>query len=197
MVERTEEERSMKYVKPRTQASASFSGLVALHFVGRLLSTSFICIALIGGTGCKTRKSTEGSAIKKEFSQSDFQKLRWLEGTWRGSAGGKDGFFEGYRFINDTAIEIEFFADSTLSKVNGKGMVKLADKAIINGGGSTFWAATLVDDRSVHFAPMQNVSNFFSWEKESQDVWIARLKNTDSLGKQIETVYRMERYKPR
>src|SRR5215475_16189391 len=185
----------MKHAKPRNRAAALFSSLVALHS-GRLLTAIFVCIAVIGGTGCKTSKSTVGSAVKKEFSQSDFQKLRWLEGTWLGSAGGKDGFYEGYRFINDTAIEIEFFADSTLSKINGKGMIKLSDKSIINGAGSTFWAATSVDDRSIHFAPMQNVSNYFSWEKESQDVWIARLKNFDSQGKQIETVYRMERYKP-
>ena len=139
----------MKHVKLRNRAAALFSGLVALH-LGRLLTTIFVCIAVIGGTGCKARKSTEGSAVtKKEFSQSDFQKLRWLEGTWRGSAGGKDGFYEGYRFINDTAIEIEFFADSTLSKVNGKGMIKLSDKSIINGAGSTFWAATSVS-RFIH-----------------------------------------------
>ena len=185
----------MKHAKPRNRAAALFSSLVALHS-GRLLTAIFVCIAVIGGTGCKTSKSTVGSAVKKEFSQSDFQKLRWLEGTWRGSAGGKDGFYEGYRFINDTAIEIEFFADSTLSKINGKGMIKLSDKSIINGAGSTFWAATSVDDRSIHFAPMQNVSNYFSWEKESQDVWIARLKNFDSQGKQTEMVYRMERCKP-
>jgi hypothetical protein len=83
-----------------------------------------------------------------------------------------------------------------LSKISGKGMVRLSDKSIINGAGSTFWAATSVDDRSIHFAPKQNVSNYFSWEKESNDVWLARLKNVDSQGGQIETVYRMERYKP-
>ncbi len=42
--------------------------------------------------------------MRKEFSQSDFQKLRWLEGTWRGSDGGKGAFYEGYRFIDDTII---------------------------------------------------------------------------------------------
>jgi len=172
------------------------SPLVAHHF-GGLFTAIFVCIAVIGDTGCKAQKSTEVSAVtKKEFSQSDFQKLRWLEGTWRGSEGGKGAFYEGYRFIDDTIIEIEFFTDSTLSKISGKGMVKLSDRSIINGAGSTFWAATSVDDRSIHFAPMQNVSNYFSWEKESQDVWLARLKNFDSQGKQIETVYRMERYKP-
>ena len=186
----------MKHMKLRDRAVTLCSDLVTRH-LGRLIAAIFVCVAVIVANGCKTQKGVEGSIVMgKEFSQSDFQKLRWLEGTWRGSDGGKGAFYEGYHFINDTTIEIEFFADSTLSKINGKGMVRLSDKSIINGAGSTFWAATSVDDRSIHFAPKQNVSNYFSWEKESNDVWIARLKNVDSQGRQIETVYRMERYKP-
>ena len=186
----------MKHMKLRDQAVTLCSDLVTRH-IGRLITAIFVCVAVIIANSCKTQKGVEGSIVLgKEFSQSDFQKLRWLEGVWRGSDGGKGAFYEGYRFTNDTTIEIEFFTDSTLSKTNGKGMVRLSDKSIINGAGSTFWAATSVDDRSIHFAPKQNVSNYFSWERESDDVWLARLKNVDSQGKQTETVYRMERYKP-
>jgi len=186
----------MKHMKLRDQAVTLCSDLVTRH-LGRLITAIFVCVAVIVANSCKTQKGVEGSIVMgKEFSQSDFQKLRWLEGTWRGSDGGKGAFYEGYRFINDTTIEIEFFTDSTLSKINGKGMVRFSDKSIISGAGSTFWAATSVDDRSIHFAPKQNVSNYFSWEKESNDVWLARLKNVDSQGRQNETVYRMERYKP-
>jgi hypothetical protein len=186
----------MKHMKLRHQAMTLCSDLVTGH-LGRLITAIFVCVAVIVANGCKTQKAVEGSIVTgKEFSQSDFQKLRWLEGAWRGSDGGKGAFYEGYRFMNDTTIEVEFFTDSTLSKINGKGMVRLSDKSIINGAGSTFWAATSVDDRSIHFAPKQNVSNYFSWERESNDVWLARLKNVDSQGRQIETVYRMERYKP-
>src|SRR5215510_8244470 len=187
---------SMKHMKLRDQAVTLCSALVTRH-LGRLIAAIFVCVAVIVANGCKTQKSVEGSIVMgKEFSQSDFQKLRWVEGTWRGSNGGKGSFYEGYRFINDTTIEIEFFTDSTLSKISGKGMIRLSDKSIISGGGSTFCAATTADDRSIHFALKQNDSNYFSWEKESNDVWLARIKNVDSQGRQIETVYRMERYKP-
>jgi acetyl esterase/lipase len=65
----------------------------------------------------------------KRFSESDFQKLRWLEGTWRGSAGGQEAFYERYSFANDTTIEIESFGpDETLSTIKRKGTV-----LILNG----------------------------------------------------------------
>ncbi len=77
---------------------------VTRHLV-RLITAIFVCIAVIVANNCKTQKGIEGSAVmRKEFSQSDFQKLRWLEGTWRGSDGGKGAFYEGYRFIDDTII---------------------------------------------------------------------------------------------
>lgn len=186
---------SMKDTRQRGPAVTLCSDLTTSH--AARLTAIIVCAAIIVASSCRTRQGPEGSVIKgKEFSQSDFQKLRWLEGTWRGSAGGEGAFYEGYRFINDTTIEIEFFTDSTLSKSNGSGMVRLSDNSIINGAGSTFWSATSVDNTSIHFAPKQNASNYFSWEKESNDVWHARLKNVDSQGRQIETVYRMERYKP-
>src|SRR5262245_28887902 len=98
----------MKYMILRDQAAALCSDLVTRHSC-RLITAIFVCIAVIVVNGCETQKDTEGSTVmKKEFSQSDFQKLRWLEGTWRGSDGGKGAFFEGYRFINDTTIEVEY-----------------------------------------------------------------------------------------
>jgi len=132
----------------------------------------------------------------KQFSQSDFQKLRWLEGTWRGSAIGQKVFYERYRFANDTTLETESFGpDQTLTRVKGKGTVVILNGAILHRSESGVWAATAVDDKSIHFEPKEKVSNSFSWEKESSDVWLARLKSPDRQGKQTETVYRMERVK--
>ena len=55
--------------------------------------------------------------------------------------------------------------------------------------------ATSIDDKSVHFAPRENADNSFSWEKESSDLWLARLRMPDPQGKQNEKVYRMDRIK--
>ena len=49
---------------------------------------------------------------------SDLQKLRWIEGTWRGT-GIKDQppFFERYRFESDTVLAVDGFEDEKLTKV--------------------------------------------------------------------------------
>lgn len=52
---------------------------------------------------------------ESQFSRSDFQKLRWLEGRWRGSEGGENAFYERYHFVNDTTIEIGYFANDSNS----------------------------------------------------------------------------------
>jgi hypothetical protein len=139
---------------------------------------------------------TQPSREKKEFSKSDLQKLRWIEGTWRGSENGQGGFYERYRFANDDVLENESLGpDLTSPKDGGKGSVYISDGNILHRGGSMVWIATALDDKSIHFAPKENASNSFSWEKESADVWIARIKFTDSQGKPVEHVYRMERVK--
>lgn len=179
-----------------SQVMAFYSDL-SLSQPRRQIIALIVYTALILACGCEKMKGAEGGTVmnEKEFSQSDFQKLRWIEGTWRGSDGGKEFFYEGYRFLNETAIEIVFYTDASLTKISGKGMVKLSEKAIINGDESSSWISTSLDERSVHFAPKRNVRNSFSWEKESADVWIARLIDTDAQGRRTEKVYRMERYK--
>jgi acetyl esterase/lipase len=133
---------------------------------------------------------------ESQSSRSDFQKLRWLEGAWRGSDGGQNAFYESYHFVSDTTIEIQYFGkDETLSQIKRKGSVSLVNGTILHRDESGVWAATSIDDKSVHFAPRENADNSFSWEQESPDLWLARLEIPDPQGKQNEKVYRMDRVK--
>jgi hypothetical protein len=138
----------------------------------------------------------QSSGEQKEFSKADLHKLRWIEGTWRGSENGQGGFYERYRFADEDVLETESLGpDLTSPKTGDKGSVYISDGNILHRGGSMVWIATAVDDKSIHFAPKENASNSFSWEKESSDVWVARLKFNDSQGRPVEKVYRMERVK--
>lgn len=133
---------------------------------------------------------------ESQFSRSDFQKLRWLEGAWRASDGGQNAFYERYHFVTDTIIEIQYFGkDETLSQIKRKGSVSLVNGTILHRDESGVWAATSIDDKSVHFAPRENADNSFSWERQSSDLWLARLRIFDPQGNQNDKVYRMERVK--
>lgn len=56
---------------------------------------------------------------------ADFQTLRWLGGTWRGSEGGRNPFYERYQLQTDTLIRILYLADSMGSRASDSGSVYL------------------------------------------------------------------------
>ena len=153
------------------------------------------CVMLFSG-GLSACGQSNTSTSKTNFTKSDFAKLRWLEGTWRGSdANGQNPFFERYRFVSDGKIEIDSFSDSMLSKVNSQSSVYFENGEIIHKNGTMVWTASKLDDSLIEFAPKEKATNSFAWQKESADVWMARLTGKDAQGKPIETVYRMQRIK--
>ena len=154
-----------------------------------------LCIMLISG-GTFACAQSNNSAGKTNFTKSDFEKLRWLEGTWRGSdANGQNPFFERYRFVGDAKIEIDSYSDSTLSKVVSQSSVYLENSEVIHKNGRMLWTVNKLDGSLIEFAPKEKAANFFAWQKESADVWLARLAGKDAQGKPTEKVYRMERIK--
>jgi hypothetical protein len=154
-----------------------------------------LCVVLIYG-GSFACAQSNNLAGKTNFTKADFEKLRWLEGTWRGSDGnGQNPFFERYRFVGDGKIEIDPFSDSTLSKVVSQSNVYLENSEIIHKNGTMLWTASKLDGLLIEFAPKEKATNSFAWQKESADVWTARLAGKDAQGKPTENVYRMERIK--
>jgi hypothetical protein len=136
------------------------------------------------------------STYKRDFAKADLEKLRWIEGDWRGSdAKGQNPFYERYRFNNDSKIETASFSDTTFTKINDSGTVYFENGEIIHKGGEMVWAASKLEEGMIEFVPKEKAMNSFVWQKESADVWTARLINKDAQGKLIETVYRMERIK--
>ncbi len=133
---------------------------------------------------------------EKKFLQSDFRKLRWLEGTWRGTDGKDLIFYERYQFVDDTTIEFKSFGqDQTLTKIKRQGTIVYKDGVILSRGDSAGSIVIAIDDKSAHFESQENPRNSYSFEKESPDIWLARVKYADSQGNLAETVFRMERVK--
>ena len=126
------------------------------------------------------------------FAASDFAKLKWLEGTWRGSAVGQEPFFERYRFVNDSTIEISYYRDSTLTRESGTGRVYLTVGRIYHTTGSGRWGATRVDSSGIYFIPQVNARNTFAWAYQSADTWTATLRS-GATGRETVTVFEMKR----
>jgi hypothetical protein len=126
------------------------------------------------------------------FAATDFAKLKWLEGTWRGNATGQDPFYERYHFVNDSTIEISYFRDSTLTRESGTGRVYLTVGRIFHTTGPGRWGATRVDSSGIYFIPQVNARNTFAWTYQSGDTWTATLRS-GATGRETVTIYEMKR----
>jgi len=135
---------------------------------------------------------------QKHFTTTDLQKLRWIEGTWRGTGDVEQPFFERYRFEKDSTLAVDSFEDEKLTKVTDTTRYELKDGEFGGGNEGFRWVATSIDDRSVSFAPVTKARNSFRFERESKDSWKAVLNWPATADKRArQRIYKMERWPPR
>ncbi len=146
--------------------------------------------------GAKTADSQgQPKPTPAKLTASDLEKLRWIEGTWRGT-GGEKPFFERYRFENATTLASDSFADEKLEKVTDTTLFELKDGEFGGGNEGSRWVATAIDDNSITFAPVVKARNSFVWRRDSKDSWTAILSWPASGDKPAgERTYKMERIK--
>jgi hypothetical protein len=134
----------------------------------------------------------------KKVTAADLQKLRWIEGTWRGTGDIDKPFFERYRFESDSVLAVDSFEDETLAKVTDTSRFELKDGEFGGGSEGHGYVAKSIDERAIEFGPAVNVKNGFRWERESResrDVWKATIifpATGDKPARQ--RVYKMERW---
>lgn len=128
-------------------------------------------------------------SVATNFTTADVAKLRWLEGTWRGSGVDQAPFFERYRFENESTLAVDSFPDEKLDRVEDTSRYELKDGRF----GSANYAASAIDNNSVNFEPIA-AKNSFRWERVSENAWKATLKWPAEGNKPAgERVYNMER----
>ena len=138
------------------------------------------------------------SVAGKNFTIANLRKLRWIEGTWRGTGDGVPPFFERYRFENDTTLAVETLAGVNIEKVTDVTRFELKDGKFGGGSEGSLWEASSIDDKSINFEPVTKARNSFRFERNSDDVWTATLSypaRADKPARQL--VYRMERWPKR
>lgn len=159
------------------------------------LSASAVLFVLVLASCARESAGLQtGKANPPKFTAADLTKLRWIEGTWRGSGTDQAPFFERYRFENETTLAVDGFPDEKLDKVDDTTRFELKDGRFGNGGDSARWVATSIDEQGITFEPVAKAKNSFRWERESADKWKAILKWPAEQGKPArERIYNMER----
>jgi hypothetical protein len=139
--------------------------------------------AMLVGVACARIKShyashnvASPSPTPKRIVPADLGKLRWIEGSWRGTGDVDAPFYERYRFENESTLLVDSFPDEKLSKVDDTTRFEIKDGQFGNAGEGSRWVATAIDDDSINFEPVFKARNSFSWKRESKDLWTAVLK---------------------
>jgi hypothetical protein len=130
-----------------------------------------------------------------QITAADLQKLRWIEGSWRGTGVDQPPFFERYRFESETVLAVDGFDDEKLTKVSDTTRFELKDGEFGGGGSGSRYIAVALDDNSITFAPVIKARNSFTWKRETKDTWTAILKWPATKDKPAgERIYNLERW---
>jgi hypothetical protein len=167
--------------------------IFAIIFVTGVLLFGFNLFAFTEESA-HAQESAQPPVKAKRISAGELAKLRWIEGTWRGTGDIETPFYERYYFVGDSTLIVEGLADETLSKVTEVTRFELKDEAFGNGGEGSRWVATQLEDEYVTFEPIARARNTFRWQRESKDTWKAILNwpaNDKNPARQ--RIYLMER----
>ncbi len=154
----------------------------------------FALIAALAVTGGRTAaaQNNQRGQPTTPISPADFAKLRWMEGSWKGTAAGETPIIERVHFANDSTIDVAFFADSLSGRQTGTAKVNLSVGRVYYTLGPGRWGATRVDANGAYFVPQVNAHNTYSWVYQSNDAWTSTMR-TGVGGKDRITTYQMRR----
>jgi hypothetical protein len=153
-----------------------------------LIITASLFVLLFAA--CQRSTETQNDPpIATSLTSADVAKLKWLEGTWRGSGADQAPFFERYRFENESILAVDTFPDEKLDKVEDTARFELKDGRF----GNSHYAASKIEDNAVDFEPI-TAKNSFRWERVSENAWKAILTWPAQGNKPAgQRVYNMER----
>lgn len=120
---------------------------------------------------------------------AQFRELRWLVGSWRGSGGDYPSFFEEYRLVNDSTLQMRAFPDSTFTTPNDSSIIEFRNGRITTRGGRN--VAVDIAAHRVTFMREGATAGGYTWERNSADQWTATLHPQRSDGRA--TVYVLRR----
>ena len=137
---------------------------------------SLTCLILISVYSCKTKSATTTNI----FTKGDLEKLRWIEGNWKGMDGTAP-FYEIYKIINDSTLEITSYEwNGSDSSKTSKAYIAWRQNHYFLGD-SLNWRASVITRNSVFLIPNYKATNSILWQKKNQNNWEAVLTSSKGV----------------
>jgi hypothetical protein len=131
--------------------------------------------------------------IPGTFAATDFAKLRWLEGKWRGLMPDGGKFYESYTWDNDSTIVKLSYADTTFTNPTDRSVIMLRGTTVADESEKARWVVTRIDSTGVDFAPERGAMNHTTFTREDATKWNASLRWTEN-GQPKTVVYALHRF---
>jgi hypothetical protein len=147
---------------------------------------------LILVTACSTPETKEEEGRSPvTVSLDEFRQLQWITGSWRGSGGAYPAFFEEYRVVDDSTIQMRALSDSTFSVATDSSWIELRNGQVRSRGGDRQNVVIALSPDSVRFARPGETRGGHTFTRISSDQWNATLHPGSPDGEP--TVYVMRR----
>lgn len=152
-------------------------------------------------TNSNTDAYTEGGPTpmlinwKRDVTAADIDRIKWLEGTWRGTGEGQEPFYERYTF-EGTTMTVESFTDASLKTVKDTTRYALMNGEFRHAKVGRRVAASEITDDHIQFVPLIGDEGSYRFERQPNGKWRAVLESPasgDKPAKQV--IYNMEPYK--
>ena len=131
-----------------------------------------------------------GCNLKNEatsYTKKDLKKISWIEGNWKGMDG-QSPFYEVYKFINDSTIEITSYDWNGIDSTNSSTSLVSWKNDRYYLGDSLNYVVNEITDSVISMNPNYKANNSINWKAKNSNAWTAILKSKNG-----EKVYNMER----
>lgn len=147
-----------------------------------------LLIALTDPTDVRAQQSPPKVTV------AQWKQLRWFQGAWRGSGGSYAAFYEEYRALDDSTIQMRAFSDSGFRKATDSSRIELRGGMVSKRGDRSRYQAAVVTPDRITFLPVGATTGGFTFSRVTADQWTATLHPAKPGGS--ETVYVMRRLRP-
>ena len=131
------------------------------------------------------------SAVAAAVSLDQFRQLQWLAGSWHGSGGSYPSFYEEYRIVDDSTMQMRGLSDSTFTTATDSSWIEYRNGAIRKRGVDREYVVVGISADSVRFARPNQPGGGHTFTRTGAAEWIATLHPSAAGGPP--TVYTMRR----
>jgi hypothetical protein len=158
----------------------------------RILVTAAVMAAIAVPASTAVAQNPRSGAPRVAFGPPDLAKVKWLEGSWVGTAEGENAIYQRFKFVDDSTVQITYYRDPGFGQQAGSGRLYLSVGRIYHTFGSNRWVATRIGDEGLYLVPQSNTRSNFAWTYVSPDAWTFTMR-TGAGGRQHVTIYNMKR----